>query len=412
MSTLEESLFKELDPQGEGRIRSDDLLRRLNDCGLRIDDARLQPLVTALEPQALPQELTLARLRELLQAGDPRVREALRGELVIPDFRAFCETIADIYRRTRAYTAGKVADYIPQLGRVAPENYGVAICTIDGQRFSMGDAAQPFSIQSISKPVNYCLALEERGEEGVHRHIGREPSGHGFNAITLDAMRRPHNPMINAGAIVSASLIRAELEPAERFDFVMGQWRRLCGGIEPRFNNAVYLSEKQTADRNFALAYFLRENKVFPPGTDLLRTLDFYFQCCSLELSAEALAVAAATLAQSGLCPLTGERVFGSSSVKHCLSLMDSCGLYDFSGEWAFTVGLPAKSGVGGGLLIVIPNVMGIGLWSPPLDALGNSVRGIEFCRELIRTFNFHNYDSLLTGQSEKIDPRLKPSVR
>jgi glutaminase len=140
----------------------------------------------------------------------------------------------------------------------------------------------------------------------------------------------------------------------------------------------------------------------------LLICLKLYFQCCSIEVNTEALAVTAATFANAGICPVTGKQSFRPDTVKNVLSLMYSCGMYNFSGEFAFTIGLPAKSGVGGGLLIVIPNLMGIAIWSPRLDKYGNTVRGIDFCKELVNRFNFHNYDSLIKGVSSKKDPRLQ----
>ncbi len=214
--------------------------------------------------------------------------------------------------------------------------------------------------------------------------------------------------MINAGAIMSCSMIKPEAHPAERFDYVISIWDKLSAPtrLKPVFNNTVYLSEKRTADRNFSLTYFMSEKKKFPANTNLMETLDLYFQCCSIELTCEAMSVVAATLANGGINPFTGERIFNATTVKHCLSLMYSCGMYDFSGEFAFTIGIPAKSGVGGGLMLVIPNVMGICVWSPPLDQNGNSVKGVHFSRALVKHFNFHNYDSLMDIQSGKNDPR------
>jgi glutaminase len=216
--------------------------------------------------------------------------------------------------------------------------------------------------------------------------------------------------MINAGAIMSSALIRPDVPLADRFDHVLEMWRRLAGGARPGFSNSTYLSERRTADRNFALGYFMREHHAFPAGTDLVDTLEFYFQCCSLEMTVETLSVVAATLANGGVCPLTEERVLRPDTVQRVLSLMYSCGMYDFSGEWAFRIGLPAKSGVSGVILVVVPNVMGFATWSPRLDRHGNSVRGIEFCRELVTTFNFHNYDNLVGGLHGKRDPRRRPN--
>ncbi len=280
----------------------------------------------------------------------------------------------------------------------------MSVTSIDGQHAAFGDSDTPYCVQSSCKPINYAIALEERGEEFVHRHVGREPSGRSFNELALNARGLPHNPMINAGAIMSCSMIKPKAPLADRFDHVMNIWKRLSGGVAPGFNNPVFLSEKATADRNFALAYFMQEKGAFPKGTNILETLDFYFQACSIEVTARRMSVIAATLANAGVCPITNDRIFSNDTVKNCLSLMYSCGMYDFSGEFAFTIGLPAKSGVSGALMVVVPQVMGFAIWSPRLDALGNSVRGVEFCRELVKRFSLHNYDSLLNQQTKK-DP-------
>lgn len=326
---------------------------------------------------------------------------------VIPDFTSFTTDLRDIFDKTRPLDTGNVASYIPQLARVSPKHWGAAVCTVDGERWAAGDAEVDFTAQSCMKPINYGIALEECGEEAVHQVVGREPSGRGFNELTLNKENRPHNPMINAGAIAACSLIKRKEAISDRFDFVMEQWRRLAGGEKAGFSNAVYLSEKERGDRNYALGYFMNEKRVFPEGTDLLETLEFYFQCCSIETTCRRMANVAATLANGGVCPTTGERVFSPRTVRACLSLMFSSGLYDFSGEFAFSIGLPAKSGVSGGLMVIVPNVLGLCTWSPRLDALGNSVRGVAFCRELVQRFNFHLFDGLGEGVASKRDPRL-----
>lgn len=317
-------------------------------------------------------------------AQDPRVDRTL------PDFPAFLAEAEEIFQATREERGGEVADYIPQLARVDPELFGVALCTVDARQLLLGDARTDFCVQSCCKPLNYCMALEEHGEAEVHRHVGHEPSGSSFNALRLNAAGLPHNPMVNAGGIMTCSLIRPGIPLAERFDHVSGVWRALAGGAKPGFSNATYLSERQTADRNFALGYFMREQGAFPEGTDLEETLDFYFQCCSLESTAEAMAEVAATLANGGVHPRTGERIFHPGTVQRCLAMMSSCGLYDFSGEWAFSIGLPGKSGVSGAILVVVPNVMGLCAWSPRLDPQGNSVRGVKFFQQLVERFSLH----------------------
>ncbi len=344
----------------------------------------------------------------LLRNSSDLLRRAKANDFVIPDFSTFTAQLQNVFNKVARIEDGKVATYIPQLAQVSPELFGAAVCTVDGQRWSSGDARIPFSLQSVSKPINYCLALEENGRDKVHQHVGREPSGHSFNAITLDSQNRPHNPMINAGALASLSLVQSQMSLADRFDYITKTWQSLSGGMRPGFNTPIYLSEKATADRNYALAYFMREKGVFPAGTDLHITLDLYFQCCSIEVTCESLSIVAATLANGGINPFTGEKVFHADTVKDCLSLMHSCGMYDFSGEFAFLIGLPAKSGVSGGLMVVVPNTLGLALYSPRVDIHGNTVRGVEFCKEMIALYNFHPYDSLAQSEQVKIDPRLK----
>jgi len=214
----------------------------------------------------------------------------------------------------------------------------------------------------------------------------------------------PHNPMINAGAIMVASLLYREQAVADRFDSIMQVWSDLCGcdhhstaGQRPSFANSMYLSESATADRNFCLGYMMQESGAFMPGTNLVEILNLYFMCCSIELSCSMMAIVASTLANGGVNPITGKRVFSQPVVKNTLSLMASCGMYDYSGQFAFTMGFPAKSGVGGAILIVIPGLMGICTFSPRLDSIGNSVRGVAFCHAISQKYSFHNYDSLVS---------------
>ncbi|NJB72626.1 glutaminase [Saonia flava] len=407
-----DSLFKMLDHGKKNTIESDKFLVQLARAGILLDDPRIQEVLNTFnlrgKEEKIFKAITQVDFNEILKQN-ALIKKSLTENLVIPDFESFCKEVEKMFLETLKNRKGNVADYIPQLARVNPNQFAISICTVDGQRFSLGDATVNFCLQSSCKPVNYCLALEELGGEKVHSHVGREPSGHSFNELTLNSRGLPHNPMINAGAIMSTSLIDRENNIADRFDKVSKTWQALCGEKQVNFNNSVYLSERQTADRNFALAYFMREKNAFPEKTNLTETLEFYFQCCSIESCTTNLSVAAATLANAGTNPLTGNMIFQPSTVQNCLSLMLSCGMYDFSGEFAFKIGLPAKSGVSGALMLVIPNVMGISIWSPRLDHLGNSVRGVEFCERLVERFSFHQYDSLI-GHSNKINPRRKES--
>ncbi len=407
----EEALFASLDLENSGRIPARALFSRLKSMGISSSDPRLNLRALGLTDTRDIGTTTITFDQFLAFTQTSRgtlIRDALQGQLIIPDFESFADEIEEIFEAATLNRGGEVATYIPQLGRIDPSHFAASVCTIDGQRISLGDAKMPFCIQSICKPINYCIGLEEFGADTVHRHVGREPSGIGFNSLSLNSNGLPHNPMINAGAIMMCSLIRPAQDMADRFDVVIDTWRRMGGGGPVGFNNAVYLSERQTADRNFALGYFMRENKAFPANTHLVDTLEFYFQCCSIEMSTDVMSVVAATLANGGICPLTGERVLRNDTVKNCLSLLSSCGMYDFSGEFAFTIGLPAKSGVGGGLMVIVPNLLGLAVWSPALDRIGNSVRGVDFCSRMVEHYNFHVYDSLTAGVVEKKDPRLK----
>ncbi|XP_053231011.1 glutaminase liver isoform, mitochondrial isoform X6 [Podarcis raffonei] len=272
-------------------------------------------------------------------------------------------------------------------------------------RYSMGHTKTQFCLQSCVKPLKYAVAVSELGTDRVHQYVGKEPSGLRYDKLSLNEEGIPHNPMVNAGAIVISSLIRMGCKKAEKFDYVLDYLKKMAGNEYVGFSNTTFQSEKETGDRNYAIGYYLKDKKCFPQGADMTEALDLYFQLCSVEVTCESGSVMAATLANGGICPITGECVLSDEAVRNTLSLMHSCGMYDFSGEFAFHVGLPAKSAVSGAILLVVPNVMGVMCLSPPLDKGGNSTRGIGFCQELVSLFNFHNYDNLLHC-TRKMDPR------
>lgn len=398
-----QSLFRSLDESGSGRLHARDILKALANAGLEILDPRLIDLRSRLD-ELSDSPIDLTGFNQLVDGTGQLLARAQKGELIIPDFKRFTRHIEEIFEAVADDDDGQVADYIPQLARVQPNQFAVSICTIDGQSMQFGNAETPFTLQSSCKPLLYCAALEELGEHCLHQHVGREPSGLSFNELTLNRGGLPHNPMINAGAIMTSSLIRRQMSTADRLEFLTDLITTLSGGRSCHFNTAVWHSERETADRNFALAHHMRERGAFPEGTQIQSTLDYYFSACSIEVTATSVATIASTLANGGACPATGVRIFGEETVKNCLSMMNSCGMYDYSGEFAFTVGIPAKSSVSGVVLAVIPNVMGVAVWSPRLDACGNSVRGVAFLRKLVDTFSFHNYDSLIS--SSKLDPR------
>lgn len=320
-------------------------------------------------------------------------------DLISVDFCDFVEANVEIYELSRQQSHGAVSSYLSAQDDAYQNLFAVACCTIDGQRFELGDSSSLFCLQSASKPINYCVALCDRGEAFVHRYVGREPSGCGFNELSLNYNRVPHNPFINSGAIMCASMIKPTLLLRERINYISEVWSKLSGNGSIGLNEEVYRFEQDNGDRNYALAHMIRESGGYPDTDDIQETLDLYFSCCAFEMDVNTLSVAAATLANGGICPLSGVRVFQGEIVKNCLSLMLSCGMYDFSGEFAFTVGLPAKSGVSGVVMLVVPKVLGMAVWSPRIDRFGNSVRGVDYCKRFVKRFHFHNFDNVIGAQ-------------
>ncbi|XP_074514506.1 glutaminase kidney isoform, mitochondrial isoform X3 [Sebastes fasciatus] len=408
LPSLEDLLFYTV-AEGQETIPAHKFLTALKATGLRTGDPRLKECMDTLKEtlRNTSDGVTLDRhlFKKCVQSNIVLLTQAFRKKFVIPDFQSFTSHIDELYESAKTLTGGQVADYIPQLAKFSPDLWAVSLCTVDGQRHTVGDTKVPFCLQSCVKPLKYAVAVHDHSTEYVHSFIGKEPSGLRFNKLFLDEDDKPHNPMVNAGAIVCTSLIKQGASNAERFDYVMNFLKNMAGNEYVGFSNATFQSERESGDRNFAIGYYLKEKKCFPEGTDMTSVLDFYFQLCSIEVTCESASVMAATLANGGICPITGERVLNPEAVRNTLSLMHSCGMYDFSGQFAFHVGLPAKSGVAGGILLVVPNVMGIMCWSPPLDKLGNSVRGIQFCTDLVELFNFHNYDNL-RHFAKKHDPR------
>eukprot|EP00002_Diphylleia_rotans_P012828 TRINITY_DN2505_c0_g3_i5.p1 TRINITY_DN2505_c0_g3~~TRINITY_DN2505_c0_g3_i5.p1 ORF type:complete len:955 (+),score=137.49 TRINITY_DN2505_c0_g3_i5:72-2936(+) len=355
--------------------------------GIDWRDPRVRPLMGQLES-----DIRTMSFDEIC-AKYSILNDVIQGHLVIPDFEFFSNQITQIYMSIIGNRSGKIATYIPQLAKVDPDMLGISICTIDSQRFSIGDHKEEFCVQSCGKPITYCIAIELNGEEKVHSIVNREPSGRNFNDLSLDRTGKPHNPMINSGSISCCSMVMPNKPLSKRFDHIMSVWKKLAGNDILDFDNSVYLSERINASRNYCLGYMLKEAGCLDESCDMLKTLELYFMTCCISVNCDSLSVIAATLANGGVCPMTGERVFSVNTVKDCLSLMFMCGMYEFSGEFAYSVGFPSKSGISGALMIVIPGVLGAAVWSPRLDEYGISVRGVEFCKQLSQRFYFHNFE-------------------
>lgn len=306
----------------------------------------------------------------------------------MPAIQTFLESL---HQRYRDLNVGTLASYIPELAKANPDWFAISIVTVDGQIFQVGDVNQPFTIQSISKVFVYGMALEDWGRDRLLEKVGVEPTGDPFNShIRLDEdSNRPDNPMINAGAIATTSMLKGAT-PTERLNRLLGMFRRYVGQ-EVYVDISTFLSERATGHRNRALAHLMLNFGMI--SENLEEALDLYYQQCSILVTCQKLAGMAAALANQGTHPLTGDQVLQSAYVRDVLSVMYTCGMYNFAGEWAFRVGIPAKSGVSGGLLAVVPNQAGIAVFSPPLDSNGNSIRGIKVFEALSQEYGFHLFD-------------------
>jgi len=305
--------------------------------------------------------------------------------------------ITAAYNNHLANRNGAPADYIPELAVVDPDRFGIAVATVDGKLFTAGDTDHSFTIQSVSKAFVYCLALELVGRDAVLERVGVEPSGDAFNAIVFDPhTNRPFNPMVNAGAITVAGIV-CDVAGAGAFDLILDRLSA-AAGRRLTMDESVYRSEAETGHRNRAIGHLLRNVGAVQSPVD--QVVDLYFRQCSILVTAADLAHMGATLAHIGENPVTGQQVFELAAVRNTLAVMFTCGTYDFSGSWAYDVGVPAKSGVGGGIVGVVNRQLGIGTYSPRLDAKGNSIRGVAAFREIGDELGLHVFDCSNVGSA------------
>ncbi|XP_036989122.2 glutaminase liver isoform, mitochondrial isoform X3 [Artibeus jamaicensis] len=364
LSRLGDLLFYTV-AEGQERIPIHKFTTALKATGLQTSDPRLRDCLSQMRLMVRQSSSGGLLDRDLFQKCVSRnivlLTQAFRKKFVIPDFEEFTGHVDRIFEDTKELAGGKVASYIPHLAKSNPDLWGVSLCTVDGQRHSVGHTKIPFCLQSCVKPLTYAISVSTLGTDYVHKFVGKEPSGLRYNTLSLNEEGIPHNPMVNAGAIVVSSLIKMDCNKAEKFDFVLQYLNKMAGNEYMGFSNATFQSEKETGDRNYAIGYYLKEKKCFPKGVDMMAALDLYFQLCSVEVTCESGSVMAATLANGGICPITGESVLSAEAVRNTLSLMHSCGMYDFSGQFAF--------------------------------------------HRLVSLFNFHNYDNL-RHCARKLDPR------
>lgn len=311
-----------------------------------------------------------------------------RGDQSVAEwFERVCDQVHD---RLADLSDGELASYIPELATVDPDRFAIAAVTVDGASTLRGDHDHHFTIQSISKLLMYGLALETHGRDAVLRRAGVAPTGDPFNAIELhDPDCRAPNPMVNSGAIAVTDMVAGHGFD-ERSNVVLSLLERYLGR-RPDIDEAVCASEYETGNRNRAIAYLLLDQGIVDDRVE--ETLDLYFMQCSILITAADLALIGATIANGGTHPTTGERIVGPKVARDMLTVALTCGMYDYAGEWAYTVGIPAKSGVGGGIVGMIPGVGGLAVYSPRLDEHGNSVRGIRVFEELSQEFDLHVFD-------------------
>lgn len=286
--------------------------------------------------------------------------------------------VEDVVRRAydaaRSVTTGANADYIPYLKDINSDLFGIAVCMTNGHLIEVGDTTFKFGIESISKVFTALLAMEQWGADKLLEMIGADATGMSFNsilAILLEA-EHPSTPLVNAGAIAACSAVKPQGDPSAKWQAIKGFIEAMVGSKVDLLDE-LYASESQTNFNNRSIAWLLKNyNRIYDdPDT----SLDLYTRQCSLSITAQQLAVAAATIAYSGSNPISGEQVFKPNLATNIISLMSTVGFYETTGDWMYRTGLPAKSGVGGGVMGVVPGLMGVAAFAPPLDESGNSVR-------------------------------------
>jgi len=406
------------------------LLRNLDldgDEKVTIKEFRLPLSSTGLHPHVVNQaikivdedndgNITFEEIMKLRTESHNWILNALLNDLAIRDYTAFTEILDECYEAALNETNVEdtfIDDCCGDLTEEEEEAFAAAFCSVDGQHWVKGSSKR-WTLQGCSYPIMYCLAIEKVGPQTVHTIVGQEPRGQGSTEYRMDKNGKPHNPMITLGAIATASLVEPEKDLADRFQEFVHVTQRLTGKEqmeggnddkeEITFNNFCYLKTSEGAVREYSLAYSAKENNAFPnveSHDDLTNLLRFHFMTESLELNVSQLSIVAATLARGGINPITRKRVFASETVQNCLSVLFTCGLKDLTGGFAFEIGLPAKCGRSGLMMVVVPGVGGFATHSPLMRENEDvSCKGINFCYQLIKRLPFHIFDP----ESAKLD--------
>ncbi|GEL18459.1 glutaminase A [Pseudonocardia asaccharolytica] len=325
--------------------------------------------------------------------------------------RLVAEQLEELHARHGTRGDDRIVSFYPPEAAADRHLFAIAGTNVDGTRWGVGDCEVRFPLQSISKVFTFGLALEDNGREATLARVGVEPSGEPFNSITFDeAHHRPHNPMINTGALVAANLVHG-VDRHDKITRLLERLRTYSGNPDLAVDQDVLAAELTSNDRNLGLCYIMRSLGMITG--EIGDTLAVYLAMCSVTVTASELSVMGATLAHGGINPLTGQRALTRRYVRDVVSVMNTCGMYDAAGQWATDVGIPAKSGVSGGLVATIVNHLGLGMFSPGLDVHGHSVRAVNVCRELSERFGLHIFadpgESSLGGVPTADTPPARP---
>jgi glutaminase len=313
---------------------------------------------------------------EVRQRVQQRLEELYKRHLSLHD-----DQIVSYYKSGIGY-------FKPEIAEAEQKRFAICLATTDGEVYHAGDYDWSFALQSISKVFVYGLALEAHGRDHVLERVGVEPSGDAFHSIVFDERNnRPYNPMVNAGALVTTDLVEGA-DTAEQLKLILGTLRHYAGNENLKVDESIFASEMRSADRNRATAYLMRSYGMI--SQDVEENLALYLRQCSVCVTTRDLAVMGATLANGGVNPTTGDQALTPRYARDVLSVMHTCGMYDFAGQWAYQIGIPAKSGVSGGILAVVPGKGGIGVLSPGRDVHGHSVPGIQVCEEISERLGLH----------------------